>query len=49
VVQPGAGTTVTVTDLLERPLGEAVPVGRAGRVDVRLRPFEVLTLRVSRA
>jgi alpha-mannosidase len=39
----GAG----VVDLLERPL-EEIPVGAAGEVAVVLRPFQVLTLRLSR-
>ncbi|MFJ5259946.1 alpha-mannosidase [Streptomyces sp. NPDC088387] len=41
---------VTVTDLLERPLAEAVaPEVDGGRIAVRLRPFELVTLRVRRA
>ncbi|MFI5874369.1 alpha-mannosidase [Streptomyces sp. NPDC051445] len=37
-----------VTDLLERPL-EPAPVGEDGAVDVVLRPFQILTLRLERA
>ncbi|MFG3200453.1 alpha-mannosidase [Streptomyces sp. NPDC048192] len=41
---------VTVTDLLERPLSEAPAPERDGdRVTVRLRPFELRTLRLRRA
>ncbi|MEV5798303.1 alpha-mannosidase [Streptomyces collinus] len=40
----------TVTDLLERPAGEAEPPARDGdRITVRLRPFELMTLRLRRA
>ncbi|MFD9094706.1 alpha-mannosidase [Streptomyces collinus] len=40
----------TVTDLLERPAGEDGPPARAGdRITVRLRPFELMTLRLRRA
>ncbi|MEU6769771.1 glycoside hydrolase family 38 C-terminal domain-containing protein [Streptomyces sp. NPDC046759] len=41
---------VTVTDLLERPWDEGAPPERDGdRVTVRLRPFELATLRLRRA
>ncbi|MEU0336465.1 glycoside hydrolase family 38 C-terminal domain-containing protein [Streptomyces sp. NPDC006193] len=41
---------VTVTDLLERPCGEGEPPGRdGGRISVRLRPFELMTLRLRRS
>ncbi|MES9523371.1 alpha-mannosidase [Streptomyces capoamus] len=41
---------VTVTDLLERPWDEgAPPVPDGDRVTVRLRPFELVTLRLRRA
>ncbi|MFC9282638.1 alpha-mannosidase [Streptomyces collinus] len=40
----------TVTDLLERPAEETEPPARAGdRITVRLRPFELTTLRLRRA
>ncbi|MGW7793607.1 glycoside hydrolase family 38 C-terminal domain-containing protein, partial [Streptomyces tricolor] len=40
---------VTVTDLLERPLPDAPAPGVDGeRIDVRLRPFELMTLRLRR-
>ncbi|MEU9442287.1 glycoside hydrolase family 38 C-terminal domain-containing protein [Streptomyces sp. NPDC048304] len=40
---------VTVTDLLERPGGDTEPPVRDGeRITVRLRPFELVTLRFSR-
>ncbi|MEU2927992.1 glycoside hydrolase family 38 C-terminal domain-containing protein [Streptomyces sp. NPDC007251] len=40
---------VTVTDLLERPVGDTEPPVRDGeRITVRLRPFELVTLRFSR-
>jgi alpha-mannosidase len=40
---------LAVTDLLERPLGDAQPPGRDGaRITVRLRPFELMTLRLRR-
>ncbi|WP_416485914.1 alpha-mannosidase [Streptomyces sp. CL12] len=40
---------VTVTDLLERPLPEAAAPRRDGdRIAVRLRPFELMTLRLRR-
>ncbi|MER6471929.1 alpha-mannosidase [Streptomyces collinus] len=40
----------TVTDLLERPAGEGEPPARDGdRITVRLRPFELMTLRLRRA
>ncbi|MBG0850836.1 alpha-mannosidase [Streptomyces spinoverrucosus] len=42
-------TGVTVTDLLERPLPEAAaPVVDGERMTVRLRPFELVTLRLRR-
>ncbi|WP_171107834.1 MULTISPECIES: glycoside hydrolase family 38 C-terminal domain-containing protein [unclassified Streptomyces] len=42
-------TGVTVTDLLERPLPEAAaPVVDGERITVRLRPFELVTLRLRR-
>ncbi|WP_432188691.1 alpha-mannosidase [Streptomyces sp. Tue6028] len=42
--------TVTVTDLLERPLADATAPGRDGdRITVPLRPFELVTLRLRRA
>lgn len=37
------------TDLLERELGEQPEVAADGSVAVRLRPFEILTLRIARA
>ncbi|MEU6665793.1 glycoside hydrolase family 38 C-terminal domain-containing protein [Streptomyces sp. NPDC046727] len=41
---------VTVTDLLERPGGDGEPPVRDGdRIAVRLRPFELMTLRLRRA
>ncbi|OIJ92754.1 alpha-mannosidase [Streptomyces sp. MUSC 14] len=41
---------VTVTDLLERPLADSEPPAReGGRVTVRLRPFELVTLRLRRS
>ncbi|GGV20941.1 alpha-mannosidase [Streptomyces filipinensis] len=41
---------VTVTDLLERPGGDTEPPVRdGGRITVRLRPFELVTLRLRRA
>ncbi|MGW0768884.1 alpha-mannosidase [Streptomyces sp. NPDC002676] len=41
---------LTVTDLLERPLGDTEPPARDGdRITVRLRPFELMTLRLRRA
>ncbi|WP_055491215.1 glycoside hydrolase family 38 C-terminal domain-containing protein [Streptomyces sp. TP-A0356] len=41
---------VTATDLLERPLANAAAPGRAGnRITLRLRPFELVTLRLRRA
>ncbi|MDN3260699.1 glycoside hydrolase family 38 C-terminal domain-containing protein [Streptomyces sp. CSDS2] len=44
-----AFTGVTVTDLLERPLPDAEPPAREGeRITVRLRPFELVTLRFGR-
>ncbi|WP_369393728.1 alpha-mannosidase [Streptomyces sp. CG1] len=40
---------VTVTDLLERPSGDTEPPQRDGdRITVRLRPFELVTLRLRR-
>ncbi|MEV6833211.1 glycoside hydrolase family 38 C-terminal domain-containing protein [Streptomyces sp. NPDC051133] len=40
---------VTVTDLLERPAGDGEPPVRDGdRITVRLRPFELMTLRLRR-
>ncbi|MGQ4388457.1 alpha-mannosidase [Streptomyces sp. SAS_270] len=40
---------VTVTDLLERPLADAVAPERDGdRLTLRLRPFELVTLRLAR-
>ncbi|MEU4999215.1 glycoside hydrolase family 38 C-terminal domain-containing protein [Streptomyces sp. NPDC021622] len=42
--------SVTVTDLLERPLADAPSPERVGEgVAVRLRPFELVTLRLTRA
>lgn len=41
---------VTVTDLLERPLADAAAPRRDGdRVTLSLRPFELVTLRLTRA
>ncbi|POX64412.1 alpha-mannosidase [Streptomyces sp. Ru62] len=41
---------LTVTDLLERPLADAAAPERDGeRITVRLRPFELVTLRLRRA
>ncbi|MEU6282844.1 glycoside hydrolase family 38 C-terminal domain-containing protein [Streptomyces sp. NPDC047028] len=43
-------TGLTVTDLLERPLADTEPPARDGdRIAVRLRPFELMTLRMRRA
>ena len=40
---------ITATDLLERPLSDAAAVEHDGnRVAVRLRPFELVTLRMRR-
>jgi alpha-mannosidase len=42
--------SVTVTDLLERPLdGDPLDVDDAGGVALTLRPFQILTLRISRS
>ena len=42
--------SVTVTDLLERPLDDGpLDVDDTGRVALTLRPFQILTLRVSRS
>jgi alpha-mannosidase len=43
--------TATLTDLLERPLPGAapVPVADGGTVDLSFRPFEIRTLRLTRA
>ncbi|PWI17913.1 alpha-mannosidase [Streptomyces sp. Act143] len=42
--------SVAVTDLLERPLADATaPAVDGDRIDVRLRPFELVTLRLKRA
>ncbi|MFE1438620.1 alpha-mannosidase [Streptomyces sp. NPDC058739] len=51
VLTPGFGVAgVQVTDLLERPLPEvAGPRLDGGRIAVRLRPFELMTLRLRRA
>ena len=54
---PGfAVSSVVVTDLLERPLAGADPAGGSaadldddGGVALRLRPFQVLTLRLTRS
>ncbi|SEE06122.1 alpha-mannosidase [Streptomyces misionensis] len=44
-----AFTALTVTDLLERPLADAPRPDREGeRITVRLRPFELMTLRLRR-
>ncbi|MFF5524063.1 alpha-mannosidase [Streptomyces misionensis] len=44
-----AFTALTVTDLLERPLADAPRPDREGeRITVRLRPFELMTLRLHR-
>ncbi|MER7183641.1 glycoside hydrolase family 38 C-terminal domain-containing protein, partial [Streptomyces hyaluromycini] len=40
---------VTVTDLLERPSGTPAPGRTGGAVSLRLRPFELMTLRFRRA
>ncbi|OIJ86663.1 alpha-mannosidase [Streptomyces monashensis] len=41
---------VTVTDLLERPLADSEPPTREGeRITLRLRPFELVTLRLRRS
>lgn len=41
---------VEVTDLLERPLADAAaPQVQDGRIALRLRPFELMTLRLRRA
>jgi alpha-mannosidase len=37
---------VAVTDLLERPVGDPLEVNE-GRIDLELRPFQILTLRVA--
>lgn len=43
-------TDVEVTDLLERPLaGVAAPQLQDGRIALRLRPFELVTLRLRRS
>ncbi|WP_309059550.1 glycoside hydrolase family 38 C-terminal domain-containing protein [Streptomyces sp.] len=45
-----AAADVQVTDLLERPLADTEPPGLDdGRIRVRLRPFELMTLRLKRA
>ncbi|MFD8200430.1 alpha-mannosidase [Streptomyces sp. NPDC059701] len=45
-----AATDVQVTDLLERPLADAeAPRPDGGRIAVRLRPFQLMTLRLKRA
>ncbi|WP_329320095.1 MULTISPECIES: alpha-mannosidase [unclassified Streptomyces] len=45
-----AAGDVTVTDLLERPLADAVPPERDGdRISLSLRPFQLVTLRLTRA
>lgn len=45
-----AATDVQVTDLLERPLADAeAPRLDGDRIDVRLRPFQLMTLRLKRA
>ncbi|MFF9218994.1 alpha-mannosidase [Streptomyces viridosporus] len=45
-----AAADVQVTDLLERPLADTEPPGLDGdRIAVRLRPFELMTLRLRRA
>ncbi|MFF0200631.1 alpha-mannosidase [Streptomyces sp. NPDC005017] len=51
VLTPGFGVAgVQATDLLERPLPEAAgPRLDGGRIVVRLRPFELMTLRLRRA
>ncbi|MFJ3714865.1 alpha-mannosidase [Streptomyces sp. NPDC090057] len=41
-------TGVTATDLLERPSGTPAPDRDGDRITVRLRPFELMTLRLSR-
>ncbi|MFI6599514.1 alpha-mannosidase [Nonomuraea sp. NPDC050536] len=41
-------TEVTVTDLLERPLGETLAADADGSVPIGLRPFQILTLRLRR-
>ena len=42
-------TRVQANDLLERPLPEAEPYDIDGRtIDLHLRPFEILTLRLER-
>jgi len=42
--------SVTVTDLLERPLdGAAAPEQDGNRLTLQLRPFELVTLRIKRA
>jgi len=41
--------SVVVTDLLERPLDEPSPALEDGQVQLTLRPFQVLTLRVTQA
>ncbi|MGW0818146.1 glycosyl hydrolase-related protein, partial [Streptomyces viridiviolaceus] len=43
-------TGVQVTDLLERPLADTEPPALDGdRITVRLRPFQLMTLRLKRA
>ncbi len=45
-----AATGVEVTDLLERPLADArAPLLDGSRITVRLRPFQLMTLRLKRA
>jgi alpha-mannosidase len=40
--------SVAVTDLLERPLDEQAPALDGGAVELRLRPFQIVTLRFTR-
>ena len=37
-----------VTDLLERPLGESITMDNKGGIPLRLRPFQILTVRLAR-
>jgi alpha-mannosidase len=45
VVPPGA-TDATLTDLMERPQGSAIPVTE-GKVSVPVHPFEIVSVRVT--
>ncbi len=50
LVEPGfPATRVQLVDLLERPVPEADELSRPGRVELELGPFQIRTLRFSRA